>query len=117
MADASAHCGDTVIHNCINLVLDRLSSVKEPGKAQALRALRIELASYVPFPDLAQYLDDLAWCILDSESGTRYRSSLAEAAYHMVIQGLPDESRRMGMEWWLKWKDAFEDKDKERAKL
>lgn len=79
----------------------------EPTAAQALRQARIAITPHITFDNLSAYLDDLAWCILDTKSLTSERDEVVEAAFRMVIEGLPDESRRIGMDWWLEWKPRF----------
>jgi hypothetical protein len=35
----------------------------------------------------------------------------------MVIKGLPDESRRVGMDWWMEWKDRLEGSHKRDSRI
>ena len=84
-----------------------------------LRLTRISIAPFISRPNLPQYLDDLASIILDTAPRSSRRSELAEAAFKMVIEELPDESKTTGLEWWMKWKDEILGKEQmsERAKL
>ncbi|ORY34958.1 hypothetical protein BCR39DRAFT_515796 [Naematelia encephala] len=81
------------------------------GYATTLLFLRISSAAYVPLPGLRLYLDDLARGILQRVESGGASLDVAGAAFKMVIEDLPDESREVGMGWWMDWRDAFEGKE------
>mgnify|MGYP007001964251 CR=1 FL=1 len=106
---------------CVQLLKDQhLQTSGDSARTQTLRLARLAITPHVCLSGLAAYLDDLAWCILETQVDTEQRNELVEATFGMVIKGLPDAARRDGMEWWLKWRDAFEGKAEQgidRAKL
>lgn len=65
---------------------------------------------YIPRPALLSHLNEVAEAIMEVPVDNPHRLELASAAFKMVIQGLPDESKVVGMEWWYAWKDKIEDK-------
>ena len=58
--------------------------------------------------DLRDYLNTLATCIMETDESSPQRLELAALAFKTVIEDLPDESKRLGIDWWLEWRDRFE---------
>ena len=106
---AALDCSNETHYTCLELLLESLKRAEDPIIAQTLRKTRIAVTPHIPHDDLRGYLDDLAWCILDTKSHTSERKDLVEMAFKMVLEGLPDENRRIGMGWWLRWKPQFQD--------
>jgi hypothetical protein len=92
---------------CLDLLLTDVKQTTDPATAQNLRKTSIAITPHILHDSLRAYLDDLAWSILDVGAETTERAVLVEAAFRMVLEGLSDENRRIGMDWWLRWKPRF----------
>ena len=93
---------------CIKLLLESIHRTDTCTPfAQSLRLTRISVAPCLPFDELDGYLERLAWNILDTPAYSADRTELVNAAFEMVVKDLPDEGKRTGIEWWLRWQRAL----------
>jgi hypothetical protein len=88
---------------------DQLDTIKNYNSdvEQTLLLVRISLAPFVPILRLRDYLDYLARDIVETPAGEG-RLELAAKAFGMVVHDLGDDRKKMGIEWWLKWKREIE---------
>jgi hypothetical protein len=92
--------------------LDLLRSTKaQTGKidlAQTIRIIGVASIPSIPLLELPLYLDDLAHIVLETEAGSVGRLELAALAFKVVMEEMGDESKLVGIDWWLRWRDVFE---------
>jgi hypothetical protein len=89
--------------------IDLLSTLTadSPDLVQSLRHIHIAIAQSIPYESLPEHLATIALLIMDTPENSAQRTELLSAAFKMVIEGLSDESRETGMDWWLAWKGRF----------
>ena len=63
---------------------------------------------FIPHSALPAYLDDLVRRITELDTNLPQRQELSALAFKVVVEDLPDVSKRLGIEWWLEWRDRFE---------
>jgi len=106
--DGAAHLDFETLSSCIGFLLDSIHRADTSAPiAQALRLTRISVAPTVPIDELNDYLERLAWNILDAPAQSAHRTELVDAGFEMVVKHLPDGGKRTGMEWWLRWVRAL----------
>jgi hypothetical protein len=89
----------------IRKTLDRDDPFKHTSRMGSILS-----SPYIPSQALSSHLNEVAEAIMEVPANNPHRLELASAAFKMVIQGLPDECKVVGMEWWYAWKDKIEDK-------
>lgn len=84
---------------------------------RAVHAIRIGLIPAVPTPVMADYLNDITQLILSVPKGSEERLELSSLAFKAVMQEMPDETKQLGIDWWLKHRRLFDGKDDPTARL
>jgi hypothetical protein len=64
-----------------------------------------------------EYLDSVARIILDAPQGSDARLELAAQAFKVIMNDIPDESKQLGIDWWLRYRRVFQVQKEARAKL
>lgn len=90
--------------------LSMLDSAKFPNKEYefAVKKIRILIAPAIPRSLMPAYLDSIAKIITDTPRESEARLELAGLAFKVVMGDMPDESKQMAVEWWLRWRRRFE---------
>jgi hypothetical protein len=108
VCNGAGHVDYHALSSCVELMLNDIHRTDTASPfAQTLRLTRIAVTPSIPFDELDDYLERLAWNILDTPVHSVERSELVDAAFEMVVKDLPDEGKRTGMEWWLRWQRAM----------
>lgn len=105
---AASTRGTSRVRRCIQLLDRTQSSATDPSLIQTIRLTRIAIAPYIPKADLPAYLADVREQIMGSSNDSTERVELAALMFKTIIEDFPDESKRLGMEWWLEWRDRFQ---------
>lgn len=95
-----------LVEQCITM----LNAATFPTKEYefAVKKIRIAIAPAVPRPLIESYLDSIAQLILESPRESEARLELAGLAFKVVMGDMPDESKQLAVEWWLRWRRRFE---------
>lgn len=105
-----------LVEQCIIMLNAATFSTKE--YEFAVKKIRIAIAPSIPRPLLDSYLDSVAQLILEYPRDSEARLELAGLTFKVVMGDMPDESKQMAVEWWLKWRRRFEGgTDAPRARL
>lgn len=104
-----------LVHQCINLLNETEFTSAEYQRA--VNAIRVGLIPAVPAPAMAAYLDKIANLILSTPKDSEERLELSSLAFKAVIQEMPDETKQEGIDWWLKHRRLFDNKDDPTARL
>jgi hypothetical protein len=74
----------------------------------AVKKIRILIAPSIPRALMPEYLDSIARLITETPRESEARLELAGLAFKVVMGDMPDESKQMAVEWWLRWRRRFE---------
>ena len=89
----------------VRYLLDLLNVPSVEHHRETLDLTRIAMTPNVSLSSLQSHLDRLTSIIM-STSGSE-QAELARAAFKMIAEGLGDEARKVGMQWWLDWRPRF----------
>lgn len=98
-----------LVYACIRL-LDSVE-FKSQDYSNTVRSIRVAVAPFVPRPDLPDYLDSLAPLILATPQHSEERLELSSLTFKTIMQDMPDESKQLAVEWWLRWRRRIEGKE------
>lgn len=103
----------------VQYAIDQLEKVSFDTQAykQTINLIRISCIPFIPRQEMAEYLDRITWVILDAPQASESRLELAAHAYKVIMNNIPDESKQMGIEWWLRHRRVFQSQKEQRAKL
>lgn len=112
---AAARYDIELVHYCIDLLDTITFDTKE--YTQTLDMIRISAIPSIPEPEMQEYLDGISRIILNAPHGSDSRIELARQAFKVVMNEIPDESKQVGIEWWLKHRRVFQSQKDLQAKL
>ena len=107
---AAARRGPLSVQQCVQLLETDQSAGTASDLLQNLRLIRISIAPHIPLPQLSSYLSDVADQIMDAKTNSASRFEMAGLAFKTIIEDFPDASKGLGMEWWMSWRDQFEER-------
>lgn len=103
---AAARRSVELVEQCIAL----LNAATFPTKEYefSVKKIRIAIAPHIPRPLMPAYLDAIAQLMIEYPRDSEARLELAGLAFKVVMGDMPDESKQMAVEWWLRWRRRFE---------
>nr|XP_019009159.1 uncharacterized protein I206_05805 [Kwoniella pini CBS 10737]OCF47940.1 hypothetical protein I206_05805 [Kwoniella pini CBS 10737] len=100
LVETSSKRSSASVQLCISYLL-ALPTDKE------IRRIRVDITPYINSANLPQYLDNLAQAILSTEKYSEERTDLTKDAFEMVVKGLSDADKQVGIQWWTRWRAEF----------
>ncbi|ODO06922.1 hypothetical protein I350_04283 [Cryptococcus amylolentus CBS 6273] len=91
-------------HASVSLCLQALSSLPP---SPATRLIQIRLAPHIPSFSLPAYLQNLGEMMRGVDESSYERMELMGEAFQMISRDLRDEDKRLGVEWWMSWKQTL----------
>ncbi|WWC65678.1 uncharacterized protein I303_108299 [Kwoniella dejecticola CBS 10117] len=95
LVEASSKRSSQAVQSCMTY-LSTLPVDKE------IRHIRIAIAPYAESNKLPAYLEEVAEAILSTEKYSEERMDLTKDAFEMVVKGLSDANKKVGMDWWAR---------------
>ena len=100
---AAAHASKACLVQCLRFVDHAIATAYL--SSLALSTLRVKVATAVPEPLFTPYLEEIS--VIIAKSSPDDRSILIQTVVKMIMEDLPDATKRIGVEWWLRLKGAF----------
>ncbi|GMK57673.1 hypothetical protein CspeluHIS016_0405070 [Cutaneotrichosporon spelunceum] len=106
LVKAASRRSTDLVGRCFSMLDNATFSNKE--YEFAVKKIRIMITPYILRSRMAEYLDSIAKIITDTPRDSEARLELSGIAFKVVMGEVPDESKQMAVEWWLKWRRRFE---------
>lgn len=100
-----------LVYACIGHI--NAASIPSAEYSKTIRTIRVAVAPFIPKPDLQAYLDNLVPVILSTPRDSDERLELSALTFKTIMQDMPDESKQLAIDWWLRWRRRIEGKNNE----